>query len=88
MALLRLGTSAALKLKRLDALRDALRPDESRLSDLVEDARILGSLELAGVATTWNCGEPSKPASSSRLCGVRSWSIQAILLFSTSRFTA
>ena len=53
MALLRLGTSAAVKEKRLEALRASLQPDEAKLSGLVEDARLLGSLELAGIAATW-----------------------------------
>ncbi len=53
MALLRLGTSAAVKEKRLETLRASLQTDEARLSGLVEDARLLGSLELAGIAATW-----------------------------------
>jgi Fic family protein len=53
MALLRLGTSAAVKEKRLEALRATLQPDEAQLSGLVEDARLLGSLELAGIEATW-----------------------------------
>jgi hypothetical protein len=53
MALLRLGTSAAVKERRLEALRAALQPDEAELAGLVEDARLLGSLELAGIEATW-----------------------------------
>jgi Fic/DOC family len=53
MPLLRLGASLALKEKRLQTLRAARRPDESQLSDAVEDARLLGSLELAGIVASW-----------------------------------
>ncbi len=53
MALVRLTTSAALKEKRLESLRATRRVDEDQLASVVEDARMLGSLELAGVAATW-----------------------------------
>ncbi len=53
MVLLRLGPSATLKQKRLALLRSARGADEALLIGCVEDARLLGSLELAGVATSW-----------------------------------
>lgn len=53
MALLRLTASAALKEKRLESLRRARGDAEAWLAAVVEDARLLGSLELAGFPVTW-----------------------------------
>ncbi len=50
---LRLAPSAILKEKRLAALLEGQDPADPRLGEAVEDAQILGSLELAGVPTTW-----------------------------------
>ena len=50
---LRLAPSAVLKEKRLAALLEGRDPDDPRLGEAVEDAQILGSLELAGVQATW-----------------------------------
>jgi Fic/DOC family protein len=50
---LRLAPSAILKEKRLAALLEGRDPADPRLGEAVEDAQILGSLELAGVQTTW-----------------------------------
>lgn len=50
---LRLAPSAILKEKRLAALLEGRDPDDPRLGEAVEDAQILGSLELAGVPATW-----------------------------------
>ena len=50
---LRLAPSAALKEKRLAALLGGREPDGPALREAVEDARLLGSLELAGVPVTW-----------------------------------
>jgi hypothetical protein len=49
---LRLTRSAALKEKRLRELLGG-GPEEARLRATVEDAQLLGSLELAGFAFTW-----------------------------------
>jgi len=52
--LLRLAPSASLKEKRL-ALLLAGRPDQDpRLAEVVEDAQLLGSLELAGLSASWD----------------------------------
>jgi len=51
---LRLAPSAVLKEKRLAALREGRDPEDPRLGEAVEDAQILGSLELAGVRATWD----------------------------------
>jgi Fic/DOC family protein len=50
---LRLAPSASLKEKRLQALLQGRDPSEPALREAIEDAQILGSLELAGVAATW-----------------------------------
>ena len=50
---LRLAPSAILKEKRLAALLVGRDPNDPRLGEAVEDAQILGSLELAGVQATW-----------------------------------
>jgi hypothetical protein len=48
--------SAAVKERRLAALLDerGMRPDDALLAGLVEDAQLLGSLELAGLRFTWD----------------------------------
>ncbi len=53
---LRLQPSAAVKEKRLAALLDArgLRTDDAELAGIVEDAQLLGSLELAGRRFAWD----------------------------------
>ncbi len=53
---LRLQPSAAVKEKRLATLLEerGLRPDDAELAGIVEDAQLLGSLELAGVRATWD----------------------------------
>jgi hypothetical protein len=51
----KIATSAGVKEKRLAALlrERALAPEDSRLVAVLEDAQLLGSLELAGVSVTW-----------------------------------
>jgi hypothetical protein len=62
---LRLTTSAALKEKRLAALLEG--SDETVASEAAQDAQLLGSLDLAGFAFTWDevrasrRGDPSPP---------------------------
>ena len=53
---LRLQPSAAVKEKRLAALLEGrgLSPDDPGLAAIVEDAQLLGSLELAGFRFTWD----------------------------------
>jgi Fic family protein len=53
---LRLQPSAALKEKRLAVLLEerGLRPEDPGLAGIVEDAQLLGSLELAGLRFTWD----------------------------------
>lgn len=51
---LHLSPSVALKERRLAALLAGRSPDEPRLVESVEDAQLLGSLELAGVGVTWD----------------------------------
>jgi len=53
---LRLQPSAAVKEKRLAALLEGrgLSPDDPGLVAIVEDAQLLGSLELAGLRFTWD----------------------------------
>lgn len=53
---LRLQTSTALRERRLAALLEEkdLRPDDPGLAGVVEDAQLLGSLELAGLRFTWD----------------------------------
>ena len=53
---LRLQASAAVKEKRLAALLEerGLRPDDPGLAGIVEDAQLLGSLELAGCRAMWD----------------------------------
>jgi hypothetical protein len=50
---LRLTTSAALKEKRLAALRQGRPGSEPALQEAVQDAQLLGSLNLAGFDFTW-----------------------------------
>ncbi|HYN03211.1 MAG TPA: hypothetical protein VE359_12245, partial [Vicinamibacteria bacterium] len=53
---LRLQPSAAVKEKRLAVLLEGrgLSPDDPGLAAIVEDAQLLGSLELAGFRFTWD----------------------------------
>ena len=53
---LRLQPSSAVKEKRLAALLEGrgLSPDDTGLASIVEDAQLLGSLELAGLRFTWD----------------------------------
>jgi hypothetical protein len=51
--LLRLSPSLAVKEKRLAALLAGRSPEDPALLAAVEDASLLGSLELAGVPATW-----------------------------------
>jgi hypothetical protein len=53
---LRLQPSAAVKEKRLAALlaERGLRAEDAGLAEVVEDAQMLGSLELAGLRFTWD----------------------------------
>lgn len=51
--LLRLAPSAALKEKRLASLLDGRDAGDPALRAVVEDAQVLGSLELAGFRFTW-----------------------------------
>ncbi len=53
---LRLQPSTAVKEKRLAVLLEerALRADDPGLAGIVEDAQLLGSLELAGLRFTWD----------------------------------
>ena len=55
MSLMRLAASAALKEKRLAALRaDAGAAGDAAAHQAVQDAQLLGSLELAGCDFSWN----------------------------------
>jgi hypothetical protein len=64
---LRVAPSTALKERRLQSLLAGRSPDDPRLREAVEDAQLLGSLELAGFAVTWEevrgsrRGEPAPP---------------------------
>lgn len=51
--LLRLSPSLAVKEKRLAALLAGRSPEDPALVEAVEDASLLGSLELAGLPVTW-----------------------------------
>jgi hypothetical protein len=51
---LRLAPSVALKERRLQSLLQGAAENEPRLVRAVTDAQILGSLELAGFAVTWD----------------------------------
>ncbi len=61
---LRLQPSAAVKEKRLAALLEGrgLSPDDSGLAAVVEDAQLLGSLELSGLRFTWDEVRASRSA--------------------------
>jgi hypothetical protein len=65
--LLRLTASSAAKERRLQALLGERDPRDPRLLGLVEDAQILGSLELSGFSVAWDevraarRGAPSPP---------------------------
>src|SRR5437867_4091709 len=50
---LRVSASAALKEKRLLALLKGRVPAELALEQAIEDAQLLGSLELSGLRVTW-----------------------------------
>lgn len=52
--MIRLGTSVGLREQRLQALLDGRSPAELGLHRVVEDAQLLGSLELAGIEVGWN----------------------------------
>src|SRR5438445_7876316 len=51
---LRVSASAALKEKRLLALLKGRDPAEPALEEAIEDAQLLGSLELSGLRVTWD----------------------------------
>ena len=53
---LRLQPSAAVKEKRLAVLLEGrgLSPDDAELAGIVQDAQLLGSLELSGLRFTWD----------------------------------
>ncbi len=51
--LLRLAASTSVREKRLASLLGERGADEPALADIVEDAQLLGSLELAGLAPSW-----------------------------------
>jgi len=50
----RISTSASLKEKRLAALLGGRDPASSSLTEAIEDAQLLGSLELAGIPLSWD----------------------------------
>lgn len=59
---LRLEPSAAVKERRLATLlaERGLGPDDEELAGIVEDAQLLGSLELAGLSFTWEAVRGSR----------------------------
>lgn len=59
---LRLRTSAVVREKRLATLLDerGLRPDDPDVAGVVEDAQLLGSLELAGFRFAWDAVRASR----------------------------
>ncbi len=65
---LHLAPNVALKQRRLTALLAGRDPADPRLREAVEDAQLLGSLDLAGFSFTWEetkaarRGEPAHPA--------------------------
>jgi Fic family protein len=78
MHLLRLSASASLKEKRLASLLDGRSPPESRLVEAVENAQVLGSLELAGVPAThaeplFTALRAVDPAAPLTVAALRSW---------------
>jgi hypothetical protein len=75
-----LTASASLKEKRLASLLSGGSPSEPRLTQAVENAQILGSLELAGLAATPDAVRGQlkalravDPASPLRVAALRSW---------------
>jgi Fic/DOC family len=65
---LRVAPSAALKERRLQTLLAGRSPDDASLRQAVEDAQLLGSLELAGFAVTWEEIEASRRGESAPDC--------------------
>ena len=59
---LRLGRSAALKEKRLQSLLSGRPESDTNLRATIEDAQLLGSLELAGFACTWEQARDRGPS--------------------------
>jgi hypothetical protein len=59
---LRLEASAALRERRLERLlaERGLQRDDARLASLVEDAQLVGSLELAGIPVSWEEARASR----------------------------
>jgi hypothetical protein len=57
---LRVAPSTTLKERRLQSLLAGRPPQDERLRAAVEDAQLLGSLELAGVAATWDDVQASR----------------------------
>ncbi len=51
---LRVAPTTALKERRLQTLLAGRSPEDARLREAVQDAQLLGSLELAGFAVTWD----------------------------------
>ncbi len=51
---LRVATSVALKERRLQSLLQGRDPHDPRLAEAVEDAQLMGSLELAGFPVSWD----------------------------------
>ena len=71
--LLRLAPGLALKEKRLAVLLRGEDPRSPRLREAVEDAQMLGSLELSGLAATWDEVKASRraPPAAGPLAGMR-----------------
>jgi len=63
---LRLAPSAAVREKRLERLlaERGLRRSDGRLADVVEDAELVGSLELAGLRVSWEDARSSRETGS------------------------
>ena len=59
---LRLEPSAAVKERRLATLLEqhGLRPDDPGLLGIVEDAQLVGSLELSGIAVSWEAARAAR----------------------------
>lgn len=68
---LRLARSAGSKEKRLRALLAGRPEDEADLRATVEDAQLLGSLELAGFAFTWEQVRDRKASAPPEVAGLR-----------------
>ena len=60
--LLRVTPSLALKQKRLSLLLGGEDPSSPRLREAIEDAQLLGSLELSGLGATWEEVKASRHA--------------------------